>query len=163
MTSVTTRWLSAAAAVALLGALAACGGGEEETRATPTASAPGAAVVSVRLQEFAVIPAQASAPAGRVTFQARNNGPDHNHELVVIKTDLAQNALPTTAEGSVDENGAGIDAIGEIEEFVPGETQEVTFALSPGAYVLVCNVVETHEGMQFVHYKLGMHAAFRVT
>lgn len=73
--------------------LASCGGGEE-TR------------VDVTLQEFAVIPAQDSAPAGTITFQVENTGPDDVHEFVVMKTDLAADALPTDENGAVTEEGA---------------------------------------------------------
>jgi hypothetical protein len=116
----------------------------------------------VTLQEFSVIPAPKSAPAGQVTFDAKNTGPKDPHELVVIKTDLAPDALPTTSEGKVDENGAGIEVIGEIEEFKVGETQSKAFDLTAGSYVLICNVVEEEEGKTEAHYKLGMRTDFTV-
>jgi hypothetical protein len=98
----------------------------------------------------------------------QNDGPEHPHELVVIKTDLAPDALPTTPEGAVEEDGEGIEIIGEIEEFPPspGETRSATFDLSPSSYVLVCNVTGEeggeHGGGGEVHYKMGMFAAFTV-
>jgi hypothetical protein len=82
---------------------------------------------------------------------------------VVIHTDLAPDALPTADDGSVDEAGEGIEVIGEIEEFAPGESQTGTFDLAAGSYVLICNVVEEEEGEVEAHYHLGMHAAFTVT
>ena len=85
-------------------ALVACGGEEEPTGA-PTTQAPtttARTAVAVTLQEWSVLPAQASAPAGQVTFQAKNTGPKDPHELVVIKSDLEPGALPTTPEGKVD-------------------------------------------------------------
>jgi hypothetical protein len=82
---------------------------------------------------------------------------------VVIKTDLAADALPTSEEGAVDEAGSGIEVIGEIEEFEPGETQSATFDLEAGSYVLICNVVEEEDGEKEAHYKLGMRTAFTVT
>lgn len=128
----------------------------------------GGGTVDVTLQEWAVIPAQASVAAGPVTFNVENTGPDHPHELVVIRTDLSPDALPTTDEGAVDEEGGGIEIIREIEEFAPGETRQATLDLEPGSYVLVCNVKPGEEhgdermgGME-VHYKMGMFAAFTV-
>jgi uncharacterized cupredoxin-like copper-binding protein len=144
-------------------ALVACGG--EEPAQAPTTQAPtttAVTTVGVTLQEFSVTPAPKSAPAGQVTFDAKNTGPKDPHELVVIKTDLAPDALPTTSEGKVDENGAGIEVIGEIEEFKVGETQSKAFELTAGSYVLICNVVEEEEGETEAHYQKGMHAAFTV-
>jgi plastocyanin len=125
-----------------------------------------AGTVNVTLQEWAVIPAQSSVGAGSVTFEVTNEGPDHPHELVVIRTDLAPDALPTMPEGMVDEEGEGIEIIGEIEEFPPGETRSATFDLDSGSYALVCNVSGEeggeHGGGGEVHYKMGMFAAFTV-
>ncbi|HUF59939.1 MAG TPA: hypothetical protein VMR89_10760 [Actinomycetota bacterium] len=130
--------------------LAGCGGGEETT-------------VAVTLQEFAVLPAQDTVPGGSVTFEATNEGPDDPHELVVIRTDLAPEALPTTPDGAVDEEGEGIEVIGEIEEFPVGETRSGTFDLEAGDYVLVCNIVEEEGGEIEAHYALGMRIGFVVT
>ena len=130
--------------------LAGCCGGEETT-------------VAVTLQEFAVLPAQDTVPAGSVTFEATNEGPDDPHELVVIRTDLAPEAPPTTPDGAVDEEGEGIEVIGEIEEFPVGETRSGTFDLEAGDYVLVCNIVEEEDGEIEAHYALGMRIGFVVT
>jgi uncharacterized cupredoxin-like copper-binding protein len=144
-------------------AVGACG--DEEPTQAPTTQAPtttAPTTVGVTLQEFSVTLAQASAPAGQVTFEAKNTGPKDPHELVVIKTDLEPGALPTTTKGGVDEEGAGIEALGEIEEFKVGETQSKTFDLTAGRYVLICNVVEEEEGKTEAHYQLGMRTAFTV-
>jgi hypothetical protein len=145
-------------------ALVACGDDEEPTGApaTQAATTTAATTVAVTLQEFSVLPAPASAPAGQVTFEAKNTGPDDPHELVVIKTDLEPGALPTTSEGKVDEEGAGVEALGEIEEFKVGEARSKAFELTAGSYVLICNVVEEEEGKTEAHYKLGMRTAFTV-
>jgi uncharacterized cupredoxin-like copper-binding protein len=135
-----------AVAMTLVG-LSSCGGGS---------------TVEVTLQEFSIIPADESVDAGEVTFEAENIGPDDNHELVVIRTDLAPEALPTAENGTVDEGGEGIiEVIGEIEEFPPGETESATFTLEAGSYVLICNVFEEEESE--AHYQVGMRVAFDVT
>ena len=121
-----------------------------------------APVVNVTLQEFEVSPQPDSVAAGQVTFRATNNGPEDDHEMVVIKTDLAADELPTKDDGSVDEDGDGIDIIGEIEEFPVGETQELEVDLDAGAYVLICNVVEEDNGQTESHYQEGMRTAFTV-
>jgi len=143
-------------------AVAACGG----AAATPSPAAespePGSTTVDVTLQEWGVVPAVATAKAGSVTFKVANKGPDDTHEFVVFRTDLDQRALPTGADGSVDEEGSGVQAIGELEDVTVGSTQEVTFELQPGKYVFVCNLVEESGGTTEVHYQLGMSAAFTV-
>jgi uncharacterized cupredoxin-like copper-binding protein len=139
--------------------LSACGGGGG-------AGGGGGGTVTVTLQEWAVIPAQSSVGAGSVTFDVKNDGPEHPHELVVIKTDLAPDALPTTHDGAVDEDGEGIEVMGEIEEFPPGDTGSATFDLDPGSYVLACNVTGEeggeHGGGGEIHYEMGMFATFTV-
>jgi hypothetical protein len=148
------RALVLVAALAAFG-LAACGGDEETANGEG-----GGTTVAVTLQEFAVIPAQDSAPGGSVTFEATNEGPEDPHELVVIRTDLAPDALPTDENGAVDEGGEGIEVIGEIEEFPVGETQSATFELEAGAYALICNVYEEAEDES--HYQVGMRTGFTV-
>jgi uncharacterized cupredoxin-like copper-binding protein len=123
-------------------------------------SCGGGSTVEVTLQEFAILPAESSIGAGEITFEATNEGPDDNHELVVIRTDLAPDALPTNEDGTVNEDGEGIEVIGEIEEFPPGESQSATFDLEAGAYVFICNVFEEEEGE--AHYEQGMRTAFTV-
>jgi hypothetical protein len=141
------RAISAIAVIALAVGGAACGGG--------------AKTVDVTLREFEVVPAQSSVEAGEVTFEATNNGPDDVHEFVVIKTDLDPGALPTDENGAVEETGAGIEVITEIEDIPVGETQSVTADLAAGSYVLICNIWDETE--QEAHYSQGMRTAFTVT
>jgi uncharacterized cupredoxin-like copper-binding protein len=142
------RGLRLLAAVLMVAGLAvSCGGGKKTT-------------VSVTVQEFSVIPAQDSAPAGSVTFNVENTGPDDTHEFVVIKTDLAPDALPTDENGAVDEEGEGIEVIDEIEDIAVGDTQSVTVDLDAGSYVLICNIWDAEE--KEAHYSMGMRTAFTV-
>ena len=153
---------SIAVVVPLLAVVAACGGG---ATASPSVNAdPGGdgTAVNVTLQEWAVVPAQASVPAGTVTFAVTNDGPVDPHELVVFKTDLGHRALPTREDGGVDEEGEGVELIGEIEEFDPGATESGSFELAAGNYVLICNLVEEEDGELESHYKLGMSTEFTV-
>ncbi|HET7869833.1 MAG TPA: hypothetical protein VFM85_05905, partial [Actinomycetota bacterium] len=83
------------ASIMALGLVAAgCGGGGED--------------VDITLQEFAVGAVPSSVPAGSVTFNIENKGPDDTHEFVVIRTDLDPTALPTEENGSVSETGEGM-------------------------------------------------------
>ena len=116
-------WLVVSIVAALALAMSSCGDDEE--------------TVQITLQEFAVSADPASVPAGSVTFEATNDGPDDVHEFVVIATDLGITELPTVEDGSVDESGEGLEVIGEIEDIPVGETQSVTLDLEAGPYVLI--------------------------
>lgn len=124
---------------------------------------PQATTVEVTLVEFGVVPDLSEVRAGSVTFEATNDGPNDPHELVVIRTDLAADALPTDEDGAVDEDGEGIEVMGEIEEFPVGETLSMTLELEAGSYVLICNLVELEDGEIEAHYALGMRTPFTVT
>jgi uncharacterized cupredoxin-like copper-binding protein len=140
-------FVATVAALALVSA--GCSGDEETT-------------VDVTVQEFAVIPAESSAPAGDVTFDVMNEGPDDTHEFVVFKTDLAPDALPTAADGSVDEEGEGVELIDEIEDIAVGDTPTLTVTLDAGSYVFICNIVQEEGGETIAHYQQGMRIAFTV-
>jgi uncharacterized cupredoxin-like copper-binding protein len=131
-----------------------------ETGATGGGATGGGTTVDVTVQEFAVIPASSSAPAGDVTFDVTNKGPDDTHEFVVFKTDLAPDALPTAADGSVDEEGEGVELIDEIEDIAVGDTPTLTVTLDAGSYVFICNIVEEEDGETIAHYQQGMRVAF---
>ena len=120
----------------------------------------GGTTVQVTLQEFAIAANPTSVAAGEVTFEAENVGPDDPHEVVVVKTDLAPDALPTNEDGSVNEDGEGVEALGEIEEFAPGGTESMTLDLEAGSYVIICNIYEADE--MEAHYQEGMRLAFTV-
>jgi uncharacterized cupredoxin-like copper-binding protein len=115
----------------------------------------------VTLTEWAVIPDKASATAGSVSFDVTNAGPQFKHEFVVIKTDLDPADLAVDATGKVDEAGAGIEFIGEVEELEIGATGTASFDLAAGNYVLICNIVEV-TGAHESHYTQGMRTAFTV-
>jgi len=177
-----TRLRGAASLVILILLAAACQSGNtsapaasavatSDTAASVAASASaaspapsGSTSVSVGLQEFAIVPSVASAPAGKVTFVAKNTGPDDVHEMVVLRTDLDPAALPVDNDGKADEEGDGIMSIGETGDVAVGATKDVAFDLAPGKYVLICNIVQTEpDGSKEAHYKVGMRTAFTVT
>jgi uncharacterized cupredoxin-like copper-binding protein len=128
-------------------AASSCGGDEGGT-------------VEITLREFEVAADPTSVSAGSVTFEATNEGPDDVHEFVVIATDLEVTELPTVEDGSVDEEGEGLEVIGEIEDIPVGETQSVTLDLEAGNYALICNVYDAEEDE--AHYQEGMRTPFTV-
>lgn len=153
-TTMRTRLVVAGAGLGLV--LAACGrtdsGGALE--GSPPGSPPAATTdrVSVELKEWSVTPVPDRASAGQVSFDATNAG-TMPHELVVLATALAPEDLPTE-QGAVDEDGAGVELIGEIEQFAAGDSTSGTFTLDAGTYVLICNIPG--------HYQQGMRAALTV-
>ncbi|HXH21949.1 MAG TPA: hypothetical protein VNN10_07955, partial [Dehalococcoidia bacterium] len=81
--TLTLGLLGAVALTAVAAVATACGGGEEEGGGGAEAT-----TVTVTLGEWLVEPDPDSAPAGEITFTANNEG-TIEHELVIIKTDLA--------------------------------------------------------------------------
>lgn len=108
--------------------------------ATPT--------VKVSLKEFKVLPSTKTVKAGKVTFSAKNVG-SVDHELVVIKTNLAPGKLPVKND-KASEKGL----VGKIPGLKPGKSGKVTLKLAKGKYVLLCNVA--------AHYQAGQYTAFSV-
>jgi uncharacterized cupredoxin-like copper-binding protein len=148
-------------ATAALTAVACTPAASSQSATSASASAgggAGATTVNVTLKEFEIVPDVTSAPAGDITFHVTNEGPDDVHEFVVFKTDLAPESLPTAEDGSVDEEGEGVEIKDEIEDIPVGESQDVTISLDAGSYVLICNIVEEDE----VHFTLGMRTSFTV-
>ena len=156
-------WLIVATSVSVLALVGACGGSSGGASASPSVAGV-ASTVEVKLQEFAVIPDVASVPAGMVTFAIENTGPDDVHEFVVLRTDLAADALPVDADGAVTEDADGVTLIGEAEEIAVGGTTQLDVDLEPGKYVLICNILQTEpDGSLEAHYKVGMRTPFEVT
>ena len=140
------RWLTLAAGFALALVASSCGGGGNSVDAT--------------LANFSITLDSSSAKSGEVTFNLTNDGPSV-HEFVVVKTDLAPDQLPTKDEGGVqivDEEGAGIEPVDEVEDIANGASADLKVTLQPGSYVLLCN--RSEDGG---HYSQGMHTAFTVS
>lgn len=155
-------WRAALALAVVAVIAAACG---EDDGGDGAADTPQEGVVRVRLYEWGIEAEPASVPAGEVTFEVLNDGGEP-HELVIARTDLAPDALPTAEDGSVDEAGPDLELIDEIEEFEAGTEESLTVQLDPGSYVLFCNLVdeagEHGEEEAHSHYREGMHTALTV-
>jgi uncharacterized cupredoxin-like copper-binding protein len=116
--------------------------------------APSGTLVNVRLKDFEVRRDAAEVPAGTVSFRIRNQGPT-THELIVVRTELAPGKLTLQPDGlTVDEEADGIEFLDEAEGLDIDDRQTMVLGLTPGHYVLYCNL----EG----HYLGGMHAALTV-
>jgi len=118
--------------------------------------ASGPTKVDVALTTYKITLSADTARAGEVVFHVHNDAVDQVHEFVVFKTDLPEDQLPLTPEGIVDEEGAGITFIDEVEDVTQGTSKDLTVTLEPGRYVLLCNTSEN------MHYAHGMHQVFMV-
>ncbi len=138
------RVLSLLAVIALAVGGAACGGGGNSISAT--------------LSDFKIDLGSSTAKSGEVTFKIKNDGPSV-HELVVFKTDLAPDQLPTKEDENgiviVDEEGAGVEAVDEVEDIKVGDSQDLKVNLQAAKYVVICNLP--------AHYQQGMHAAVTIS
>ncbi len=135
--------------VLAVGLIAACGG-DDDGDSAPTEDAAqedAATTISVALEDFTLTPDAATASHGEITFAAQNLG-STPHELLVVRTDLAPDALP--ANGEVDETD--LEIVVRLSDIEAGMSVAGVVELEPGDYVLLCNVPG--------HYTLGMNAAF---
>lgn len=88
--------------------------------------------------------------AGRHTFAYTNEG-SVPHEVLLFRTGLAGNSLPTRSDGTVDEQSSLLHNVADSgNETAPGGYEAVPTkeALAPGHYVALCNLPG--------HYRLGM-------
>ena len=145
-----------------------CPNGDREKGALVVTGAAGATKsnstratrVKVTLGEFVVKAKPGSAPAGQVDFVVTNKG-SITHEFVVAKS--ADGTLPLKADGSVDESQVpDADRVGELEDLERGDKATLDATLTPGTYVLFCNITETSGGVTDHHYADGMHTTFAV-
>lgn len=78
-------------------------------------------------------------PAGTVTFQVTNTSKDIVHEMILSPIAADGKPLPyVTGDQRVDEDAAG--HLGEVSELDPGATGALTVDLTPGKYILFCNI-----------------------
>jgi hypothetical protein len=147
-----TSVLVMAGALALGLTISACGGDDDDG---------GGDTIDVVLSEWSV-EAPATAKAGAVTINAANEGGE-THELVVVRAPSSDGFVQDDT-GKVDEDGfAEGDFIGEITEFEAGTTSSATFDLTPGTYVLFCNIVEEEaDGSYESHFMEGMQTTIVV-
>jgi uncharacterized cupredoxin-like copper-binding protein len=120
---------------------------------TAESSAEDAGSVGTTLTDTSVSVSTSSAPAGTITFDARNDGTT-THELYVFRTDLAADALPIE-DDKVSEDADGVEFIAEVEDIAPGTAKPLTVDLPAGTYVVLCNIPG--------HFAAGMRTGFEVT
>lgn len=118
------------------------------------ASSGGSGSLNVDLTEWSIKPDVTSVKAGTVQITANNKG-TMEHELVLIKTPTAANALPMSSDGSTANEDASGASAGELDDIPAGQRKSNTFNLTAGHYVLICN--------EPGHYRQGMAIDFTVS
>ena len=105
----------------------------------------------VVLDEYSVETA-ADADAGPVTFDVRNAG-EIQHEFDVVRTNRRPDDLPVR-DAQVQTKAPGVELVKKTKRIRPGASATLSVRLTPGAYVLVCNVPG--------HYQSGMRTGLVV-
>jgi uncharacterized cupredoxin-like copper-binding protein len=109
--------------------------------------ADGAGMLAIRVDETSVM-------AGKVTFAVTNESRAMVHEILVVAVDNPDVSLPyDSGKGIIIENK--IKVLGETSELQPRASKSITLTMSPGNYLLICNVPG--------HYAAGMVLPFSVT
>jgi uncharacterized cupredoxin-like copper-binding protein len=139
--------------------VAGCGGGGTTTETEAGAGEGGeGATLEIKMGDYYFDPEDATAKAGPTTIEAPNEG-KMEHELVLFKSEMDPAKLPTDANGEVDEEkldeSSEAEEIGEIADVEPGDTKSEEFDLTPGKYVMFCNLPG--------HYAQGMYGTLTVT
>lgn len=130
------RWWS----VALVLALVAC---------SHQPSPPPGPVVPIVVDDYRIRSSVTTVSAGTVTFNVHSKGPS-THELAVFETTRPADQMPLGTDGMrIDEDSPLLREAGELDQIDIGESETFVLRLSPGTYVLVCNM----EG----HYLGGMY------
>ncbi len=112
----------------------------------------GQAVVRVDERDFKIT-ATRTVRAGEIEIVSRNHGPD-DHELLVVRQGGAAK-LPMRRDGiTVDEDALEPVKAGALEPFAGGTVGVLHLNLTPGRYVLFCNMAG--------HFLGGMHTTLVV-
>ncbi len=156
-----------AMAVAVLLFVGACAAG----RAAPTPSTGEG--ITATLAEWRIDLSSALAPTGRVSFSITNRGAAP-HEFLIIRTDMSAGDLPVK-DNMIDVAAMGgpmgtamnmpgmspstgmahpAGTVGVVDELAAGATALLAVDLTPGHYVVVCDLP--------AHYQQGMRVDFTV-
>ena len=124
------------------------------TLSSGSAFAQASTRMTVTLLEYQILLERMDVPAGEVVFDVVNTG-EEVHEFVVVKSDLDIAALPPSpnVKDEVDETAIG-QFIDGLENVQPAAGAEKRMTLSPGRYILLCNLTG--------HYKGGMVGTLQV-
>ena len=128
----------------------------QQSQSTGSQSTSGAQIgsansINVIESSYQITLSADSVSAGKTTFHITNQAQDAPHQFAVIKTDQAAGQLPTS-NGQVDTTN--LNVVADTDNIAPGASQDLMVDLTPGSYVLICNLPG--------HYQQGMYASFTV-
>src|SRR5438067_1604434 len=123
----------------------ACGGGAKDVFDDPS----DASKLAVRLSEYKI--ETRGDPITAVTRLVAENTGTVTHDIKLVRTDLAPDALP---RNGADADESKLDILAKKTDIKRRDKVELDVKLQPGSYVLFCNVSG--------HYQLGMHTGFKV-
>ena len=116
-------------------------------------AATGAGTIVATEKEFSISADKTTFAPGAVTFNVKNDGTTA-HQFVVLKTDIAEDKLPT-AGGTADVAAPGVTKVNGIDNIDAGKSATLTIDnLAAGTYVLICNLP--------AHYTAGMHTTIHI-
>jgi uncharacterized cupredoxin-like copper-binding protein len=142
-----TRRALSSAAVLCLSAVVVSGCGVAGRAGAETR----ASAVKISERDFR-IDAPKQLAAGDVRLSVYNDGPDA-HELIVVREGAG--SLPFRRDGlTIDEDRLERSTAGSLEPGAPDSVRELNLRLTPGLYVLFCNMSG--------HYLGGMHSELEV-
>jgi uncharacterized cupredoxin-like copper-binding protein len=134
------RLFTALFAIAIVGA--ACAG--------PAQEAPAGSQVIAEMTDYKITVNVPSVKAGTIKIGVRNLA-SMEHSFEVLKTDIPQDKIPVDLASA---KASEVGKVGAIPSIPAGKSAALTLDLTPGSYVLICNIAG--------HYQLGMHTAFKV-
>ncbi len=118
---------------------------------------------TVRLQEYSMVARPTTVKAGKVRFTIKNVG-TITHEMVLVRAPDAA-ALPKVAIATSERAVGDVDEEAIPEADLPGEaevkagaTVTKTIRLTPGTYVMICNIdTKAASGEILNHFQRGMY------
>ena len=136
------RLFAIVAVLAILASSACAAAGPADTSEVPS--------IYVDISDYKIVTDHPTIAGGHVVVGIRNHAA-MAHELKVIKTDLAPDQLPVdSATAKANEDGK----VGELLNIAAGASRKLVLELTPGKYVLICNIAG--------HYQLGMRVGLEV-